>query len=198
MFDTVAAAPEEVAGPAVLAGGSADALSNLIPFGRMICFLIAFEDLGLGNWIAGAGRKFLVGSGLLMADQAVDLALIREIEILAFPTITGMTGRATSLVALDIHSEIVDGQPPLAQFLALFGCRIKPRPVDCFMELRCRFRVTGQAGFGHFRPGFKFLLQGLVLGMISGDPQFLGFGGLLCHRSARCLLFIYRLDRQRF
>ena len=124
MFDAVAAAPKEVASPAVLTGRSADTLGNLIPFGRVIGFFIALEDLGFGNRIAGAGRKFLVGSGLLMADQAVNLALIRKIKIFVLPTITGMTGCATSLVALDVHSEIVDGQPPFAQFLALFGSRI--------------------------------------------------------------------------
>ena len=126
MFDAVSAAAKEVAGPAVLARRPADALGNLIPVRRMVGFFIAFEDLGFLNRITGSGRKFFIGAGLFVTDQTVDLALIREIEIFAFPAIAGMTGCATSLVALDVHSEVVDGQSSLAQLFALFSCRIKP------------------------------------------------------------------------
>jgi hypothetical protein len=75
----------------------------------MVGLFVAFKYHGFGGGIAGTRREFFIGSGLFVTNQTIDAGLIREIKILAFPTITGVAGCATSLVAFDVNSEIVDG-----------------------------------------------------------------------------------------
>ena len=109
MLNAVTAAAIKMACAAIFAGGTTDALSNLIPIRGIIGFFVAFENFGFGNGVAGTSGKFFIRSGLFMADQAINLGLVAEIEILVFPSIAGMTRCATSLVAFDIDSEVVDG-----------------------------------------------------------------------------------------
>lgn len=109
MFNAVAAAAEKVAGTAVLAGRPADTLCNVVPFRWKICFAVARKDRGLTDGISGPCRILFIGAGLLVAYQAVDPCLVRKIKIFVFPSITGVARCATSLVALDIHSEVIDG-----------------------------------------------------------------------------------------
>jgi len=78
-----------------------------------------------------------------MTDEAIDFGLIAEIEIFVFPTVTSMTGCATSLVALYIHSEIVDGQPTFSKFRTFFSDRIHPGPMDRLVELKGGLVVAG-------------------------------------------------------
>ena len=103
---------------------------------RKICFIVSWEHFRFADRISRSGREFFVSAGLLVADKAVDFALIGKVEIFSFPSITGVTRCATSLVALDIDSEVVDRQPPFSQFLVFGGGRVHPGPVNGFMELK--------------------------------------------------------------
>lgn len=156
MLDAVTAATEKMAGAAVLAGGSSHALGDFVPVRWMVCFPVALEDHGLRCGVAGTCRKFFIGPGLFVANQTIDFGLVAEIKVISFPAISGMTGCATSLVAFDIHSEVVNGQPALAQHPALRGGRIEPGPMDGFVELGSRLGMTGKACFGNFRTGLEF------------------------------------------
>ena len=91
MFDAVTAAAEKMTGPAIFTGRSAHTLGDQVPSRWMVGFTVAFEDLGFGHGVAGAGRKLFVGPGLFMADQAIDFGLIRKVKLFVLPTVTGMT-----------------------------------------------------------------------------------------------------------
>ena len=117
-------------------------MGHLVPIGRVIGFPIAFKDFGLGGGMAGTGRKFFISSGLLVANQAIDPGLVGEVEIFVLPPVAGMARCATSLVALDVHSKVVDGQPALSQDLAFRRGGVTPGPVNGFVKLRCSFRMA--------------------------------------------------------
>ena len=70
-----------------------------------------------------------------MTNQAVYLALVRKIEILALPSITGMTRCATSLVAFYVNSKIVNRKATLPQSNTGLRRRIHPGPVNGLLEL---------------------------------------------------------------
>ena len=108
MFDAVAAATEEMTGTTIVTRRSGNALGNLVPFGWQIFFFVSRKNFWLLYRIASPGWELLIGSRLLMADKTVYFRLIRKIEIFTLPPISSMTRCATSLVALDIHSEIID------------------------------------------------------------------------------------------
>lgn len=115
MLDAVTAAAEEVTGTAIFSVRSGNTLGHLVPFGGKIGFIVAFEHFFNRGRVSGTGRKFFVCSGLFVADETVYLGWIGEIECFGvLPAVTGMTGCATSLVALNVHSEIVDRQPAFA------------------------------------------------------------------------------------
>ena len=111
MFDAIAPTTVKMAGTAVLTGRSGYALSNLVPIRGMVGFPVSFEDGRLFRGITGACWKFLVGSGAFMTDKTINFGGIGKIEILPAPSIACMTGSATSLVAFNVNSEIVDGKP---------------------------------------------------------------------------------------
>ena len=163
MFNAVSAAAEEVAGPAISSRGTRHALGNFVPIGRVVSFAVALEDNSLRSRVACTGRKLFICIGLFVANQAIDPGLVCKVKIIVLPTITGMTGCATSLVAFDVHSEVVDGQTAFAEATALCCSGVEPGPVDGFVKLQSRFRMAGQTCFSHFRSRFEFLLQGFVL-----------------------------------
>lgn len=109
MFDPVTATTEKVASPTIFTCGSPYTLAYFSPVRRVVSFFVTFENFGLVNRITGPGRKLFISAGLLMAYQAVDFCLISEVEILILPSVTCVARCATSLVALDIDSEVVDG-----------------------------------------------------------------------------------------
>ena len=139
MFYAVPAATIEMTGTTVFPGGSPNTLGHLVPIGRLKGF--SHEFLRFGNRVSGAGWEFLVRPGLLVTDETVHVTLRGKIEAGVFPTITRMTGGATSLVALDVHSKIVESDPGLTHF-PLRVCRAQPRPVDHLVELAGRVVVT--------------------------------------------------------
>mgnify|MGYP006312270019 CR=1 FL=1 len=151
MFDAVAPTSVKVAGTAVSAGRSRDALGNLVPIRWMIGFPVPLEYGRFFRWMTGPCWKFLIGSGAFMADKAINPGGIAEIKILATPSVACMTGRATSLVAFDVDSEIVDGEPAFTQLRRFFGRWILPGPVNGIVDLCRRFRMTGKTGLSNLR-----------------------------------------------
>ena len=109
MFNAVTAATEEMAGATIFSRWSGNALGNLVPIRWKIFFLVSWKNLGFFCRITGPGRKLFIGTGLLMANETVHFGLVRKIEIFIFPPVSCVTRCATSLVALDVHSEVVDG-----------------------------------------------------------------------------------------
>ena len=88
MLDSVSSASEEVACPAVLPRGSSDTLGDLVVIRGEVFLLVAFENLRFGDRVSCSGGKLLVGSGLLMTDQAVYLCLVGKIKVLVFPSVS--------------------------------------------------------------------------------------------------------------
>ena len=91
MFNAVTPATEKVTDPAILSGRAPHALSNFVPVGRVVSFTIALKDHCFWGRVAATGRKFFISTSLFMANQAVDLGLVREVKIIALPTIAGVT-----------------------------------------------------------------------------------------------------------
>ena len=166
VFHAVATTTEEMTGPAIFPGRTAHTLGDLVPFWWKIFFLVAGEDLGLLHRISSTSRELFVSPGLLMADQAVHFCLVRKIEIFTLPSISRMTRCATSLVAQNVHSEVVNGQPAFSNPCTLFRDRIHPCPMDRLVELKCCLVVAGETGPGHLRSGAEFLFEDFVLRMI--------------------------------
>src|SRR4030042_1001244 len=86
VLDGVAAAAGEMAGAAVLAGRGAHALGG----GQQVDLgdRDARVALGVGRWVG-------------VADQAVDVAFIGEIEVGVLPAVAGVAARAARPVGLD-------------------------------------------------------------------------------------------------
>ena len=115
MFNSIPAAPAEMT---AAAGFSA----------RMAHVFSHFFQVNIFIGHPCACRCFFVGPGRIMTDQTVHFPLVRKIERTVFPTITGMTAGATSLVADKADSVIVQRNSPLAvpNLLSVL-CRIKRR-----------------------------------------------------------------------
>jgi len=78
---------------------------------------------------------------LRMIDSAlIDVFLRGEVEFLVLPAITDVADGA----------EVVDDMF-LAESLPGFRVHERPGPVLGFLLMLCRFRMTGQTGFGDFR-----------------------------------------------
>jgi hypothetical protein len=56
-----------------------------------------------------------IRSGGIMANEAIDPALVGKVKGCVSPTVTGMTARTTRPVAEDTHAEIIDGNGALTQ-----------------------------------------------------------------------------------
>ena len=86
VFDSVTAAPVEVASTAVLAGGQCRALRHLGPVNG----LLALEHHRAG-FTAGRIRRLVIGSAAVVANHTVDIVLVGEIESFIFPSVPGVT-----------------------------------------------------------------------------------------------------------
>jgi len=134
MLDRVAASPIEVASAAIGARRSSDALGNL----QQVDPVGGQSAIGLD-----------VAAGTLMADQAVDVVRVAEVEGLVHPSVSGMAGGAGRPVALDADAEIVEevlltrrdrqGASVNVDGIAL------PLPVGRVHQLGCGFRMAFEA-----------------------------------------------------
>ena len=101
MLGTVTRATVEVAGSACLAAGLTDAVGDLrqIYFLAIVItqlFVVAYRTLGT---VLMELRK-CIGSGRIVADQAVDLCLLGKVEVLVRPVVADMAKRAVLNVGL--------------------------------------------------------------------------------------------------
>ena len=102
-----------------------------------------------------------------MADQAVDVLLVAEIEGVILVAVSRMALGAHPFVAARIGAEVVD-QNTLSKFL--FGDRmgVFPGPVLVFDELLSSPVVAFETGFGDFRAAEKRAGEFLEGGVICG------------------------------
>ena len=160
VLDAVAAAAVEMAGAAIGPLRPPDALRDLGP----IDGLQPLEHDAAGR-VALGRRGLVVGAGLLMADKAVDILLLGEIEIRVRPVVAGMAHRAHAFVAARVGAEIVD-QIALAEGLAGLFVLVLPGPMDGLLELVPGLVMAGQACLRDLRAIGEGTFQRLVLAVI--------------------------------
>lgn len=90
-----------------------------------------------------------------MANEAVDPALVAKVKVCVFPTVTGMTARATRPVAENAHAEIIDRYCALSQIYLLvltqsIRRRAFPQPVSGVEHLLSLNRVASEAFPSYF------------------------------------------------
>ena len=190
MFDAVTPTSVKMAGAAVLPGRSSDALGHAVSVRRVEG--LAAELFGLFGRPAGPRWKFRVGPRLIVTDEAVHVLFGRKIEVVVLPSIAGMAAGATSLVALDVHSEIVEGEARLAHYLGRIS-GTDPCPVDGLVKLYGGFIVAGKTGLGYFRPGPEALFQDLMARMVGRDPALRPLNHLARLGRAIRLIGLFRL-----
>ena len=113
---------------------------------------------------------FFICSGGIMAYQAVDPALVAKVKVRVFPTITGMTTRATGPVAEDADAEIVDGYGTLAKINSpvltkSIWRRAFPQPVRGPEHLLALVRVATEA-LSCYLEGIRFAGKLHKVGMV--------------------------------
>jgi len=96
MLDGLSSAAVEMAVTTCLAAGGAYALGH-------------FDKVYFGVRHPGVGRRFCIGSGPIVADQAIDFCLVGKIKGFVSPSVSRVAACATSLVAVYAHSEIIYG-----------------------------------------------------------------------------------------
>ena len=179
MLDAVTPAPVEVAGAAIGPFRLPDALRHLGP----IDGLQPLEHDGASR-ITPCRRYLVVGPCLLMADNAVDILLLGEIEVRVGPIVAGMAHRAHALVAARVGAEIVY-KVTLAKRLAGFFILVFPGPMDGLLELMAGLIMTGQAslrdlgatGKGPFQRLELAVIRSRVCGPLRRRGRLLGLGG---------------------
>ena len=183
MLGAVAAAAVEVTRPAGVAAGLADLLRDLGQVDRPRHLARAGRILGrLIDRVAGEAGVFAIAAGGVVAHQAVDVLLDREVVVRVLPAIADMAGGAVRIVRRDRDAEIVE-DVLLAQ--PLLGVRVQelPGPMLGALHLLGRFGVAGQAGLGHVRPGRERPFELLEFGMIGGRFCALRMGRNHQHRT---------------
>ena len=73
VFNAVSAATEEMTDAAIFSRRPGHALGNLVPVGREVFLLVSRKNFRFFYRMTRPGGKFLIGAGLLMADEAVYL-----------------------------------------------------------------------------------------------------------------------------
>ena len=114
MLDAIAAAAIEVAATAILSSGQADALGDFDIVNKRL--VLEHDRASLA---ALCVRRLVIGARAIMANEAVNVLLVGEIEVLVLPAVPCMALRAHAFVAARIGAEVVD-QMFLAEFLAIF------------------------------------------------------------------------------
>lgn len=173
MLDGVAAATVEVAGAAVLAGGHADALGH----GEKI------------NALEGeAGITFLVSTGIVVANEAIDVGGVGEIVIGVGPAVAGVASGATVPIGLDADAIVVDeilfadggGFVEAGDVDGFTG----PIPMHGLADFVGGVFVAFKAGGGNFGAGLEgaFHEEGVVgvdASLGNEGPGVLGNGGIV-------------------
>lgn len=181
MFDAIATTATEMAAAAILASRFADLLGDPGEIGRLEQLLArrAFHRLEfaiLVQRVSGIGAEFLVGAGVVVTGQAVNVVLVCEIKILVFPAVTGVATGAPGLVRGDRTTEII-GRVAFAQLLAGGRACGLPLPVNALHYLMARLVVAAQTDFGDFRPAGKRPFECLQFAVIGSRFTVLGAAG---------------------
>ena len=101
----------------------------------------------------GAGRCFFVGAGRVMANQAVDVGRVGEVETAIFPTVADMTAGTAWFVRRDGNTKIVKRVDFSAvDFFAVNDLFAIPGPVAGFHDMPGNITVAFQSDSGGFRP----------------------------------------------
>jgi hypothetical protein len=189
MLDAVTATAVEVAAAAGVAARLADLLRDLGKVDALDDLARSGRELGvLGHRVAGKSGRLLVVARGVVADDAIDVLFLREIEVGVLPAVADVAGGAGSIVGGDGDAEVVE-HLLLAQ--DLFGVRVHelPLPVLGAVDLAGGLGVAFEAGLGDLRTGVEGLLQLLEFGVVGRRRQLdgfrLGFGFLSAGRALR-------------
>jgi len=106
---------------------------------------------------AGIERVFPVGAGGIVADEAVDVGRVAEIEVLALLAVADVAGGALLHVGRDGDAVVVHHQGE-ADVLAVLvagqrGREALPAPVGGAQQILAHLRMAAQAGAGHVLRG---------------------------------------------
>ena len=170
VFDTGASSTVEVTRSTGLSARGSDVESDVAEVERLPDLPAPRRELsGLRDRVAGAGWELLVGTGRVVADEAVDVLFGREIEGVIGPSVSRVATRAARFIRLDADAEVVD-LGLLSDDIRLAersGIRL-PRPVGRRHDLFRRFGVARQTGLGHVLVGGELLVEDLELGVVGG------------------------------
>ena len=162
VLHVVAAAAEEVTGAAILTTGHADSLRDLLEVDSrpLLSGLGRKLRVHVGR-VAGRGGEFLVRAGRVMADEAVDVLRLAEVEARVLPPIAGVTARAARLVRRERDAEVVHRVGLAKRHLALAFDLLPraPGPVDGLHEIAGLIRVALQASSGDVGPRLERALD---------------------------------------
>ena len=121
--------------------------------------------------MAGARLGFQIGTGRVMASQAVHIVLGGKIKVLVFPAVADMAGGTARVVGLQAATKHI-GLMFFAQHLP--SCRMieLPLPVGGLLQLSGRLGMASQTGAGNLRATGKVFLQLGKLAVIGGRTLF--------------------------
>ena len=105
MLDAVPAAAVEVTCATIATRCLAGVLRDLGVVRRKE--FLAHENLLFGGGIPGAGGEFLVGAGLVVTDQTVNILLVCEIELGIFPAVAYVAAGTAGPVAIERDAVVV-------------------------------------------------------------------------------------------
>ena len=110
VFYVVSSAAAVMASSAIITFRQTNALSDFIVIRRKEFLFAAFwrKCFFFGYRITCASRIFFISSRLVVANQAIDVFRVVKIEILIFPTVTGVTTRTTRFIRTNADTEIVN------------------------------------------------------------------------------------------
>jgi hypothetical protein len=117
--------------------------------------------------MAGVGGELLVGAGRVVTNEAVDVRLGREVELVVLPAEADVARRAARFVGRQRAAEVVD-DVLLAEFLTGLGVGLVPSPVKALVNLLRRLGMTAETGLGHVRSGRERPLEFLELAVVGG------------------------------
>ncbi len=165
MLDVVTTATVEVAGTAVCPPRLANRLRYLA------------QVRGLMRLSGSVGQRFvqrmtclrwplLVGTGAIVADEAINLVFSREVEGFCVGPAIACVARCTArFIRRDIATERIDFRL-LAQYLAGYRMYVLPGPVNRTLYLVRSLGMTGQAGCSDFRTTRERPRESLEFGVI--------------------------------
>ena len=138
MLDRVAAAPEEMAASAGFTRGLADILGHQ-------------RQVDLLGGKSGSGRRLFVGAGGVVADQAIHLRGVGQIETGILPAVADVATGAARFVRPDGNAEVVDGiDLPAVDAFSVNDLGGRPGPVAGLHDVGRRLLMALQANFRRF------------------------------------------------